>query len=113
MRESFAARNAKTLRTNTSVPSVGSRVREGFMGNVIVLYRILPDSPEHFDTVKKELEDLKPDKLEEDPIGFGLKALKFTKVIADAPRTEEDLENTVRALPHIQTVETLAVTRSF
>lgn len=82
------------------------------MGNVIVLYRILPDSPDHFDEVRRSLQGLKPDKLEEEPIAFGLKAFRFIKVIPDAPRADEDMEDRVRALPHVETVETVSVTRS-
>ena len=81
------------------------------MGNVIVLYRILPDSPENFEKIKKSLEKLKPEKMEEEPIAFGLKALKFTKFIPDSSGAEEELESKIRSIPHIETVETLAVTR--
>jgi len=82
------------------------------MGNVIVLYRILPDSPENFEAVKKALLGLKPDRMEEEPIAFGLKAIRFTKVVPDAPGAEEQLESQVQALPHVETVETITVTRS-
>ena len=81
------------------------------MGNVIVFYRILPDSPENFETVKKSLSDLKPEKMEEEPIAFGLKALKFVKFVPDSRGAEEELENKVRAIKHVETVETISVTR--
>lgn len=82
------------------------------MAQVIVCYRILPDSPENFETLKKSLESLHPDQMEEDPIAFTLKAIKFTKMIPDAAGAEEELEKKVRSLPHVETVETILVTRS-
>ena len=83
------------------------------MGNVIVKYRILPDSPDNFELLKAELLKLKPDKLEEEPIGFGLKALHFIKVVEDKPRAEDDLEIEVQKCPHMESMETISVTRSF
>lgn len=82
------------------------------MGSVIVLYRILPDSPDNFEAVKEALEGLKPDRLDDDPIAFSLKAIKFIKMIPDAPGAEEELEKTVMAIEHVETVETISVTRS-
>jgi elongation factor 1-beta len=82
------------------------------MGQVIVRYRILPDSPDNFEELKKALESLEPASMEEEPIAFGLKAIKFVKVVEDSPRAEEDLENRVKAIPHVETVETISVTRS-
>lgn len=82
------------------------------MGNVIVRYRILPDSPDNFKEVKKGLESLKPDSLDEEPIAFSLKALIFVKVIPDASGGEDELEKTVMDLPHVDTVETISVSRS-
>lgn len=81
------------------------------MGSVIVTYRILADSPETFEEVKRALQDLKPERMTEEPIAFGLKAITFTKVVPEAAGADEALENQVRAIPHVETVETLSVTR--
>ena len=83
------------------------------MGDVICVFRIMPDSPDNFDSIKAGLEALQPDRLEEEPIAFGLKALKFTKIIPDEvegalPELEEKLKN----VEHIQSVETITVSRS-
>ena len=65
------------------------------MGDVICVFKIMPDAPESFDSIKAELEKLEPQRLEEEPVAFGLKALKFTKVIPDdegtMPKLEEQL----------------------
>jgi len=81
------------------------------MGKVIVRYRILPDAPENFQRLRKSLESLSPDKMDEDPIAFGLKAIIFTKLVDDRSGAEEELEARVKALPHAETVETISVTR--
>lgn len=82
------------------------------MGEVICVFRIMPKSPERFEEIKKALEELKPERLEEEPIAFGLKALKFTKVIPDESGTQDELENKLESIDGIQSVETLTVSRS-
>lgn len=82
------------------------------MGSVIVRYRILPDSPDNLEAVRQGLDNLQPDRLDEEPIAFSLKALIFAKVVPDSPGTEEELEKKVQAVPHVETVETISVTRS-
>lgn len=82
------------------------------MGKVICVYRIMPGAPEKFDDVKKSLEELKPERLEEEPIAFGLKALKFTKVIPDESGTQDELENKLEAIDGVENIETLTVSRS-
>jgi elongation factor 1-beta len=85
---------------------------EDSMGNVIVVLKIMPDSPESFETIKKAAEKLNPQRLEEEPIAFGLNALKFTTLIPDAGNELEKLENKLKKIPHVNSVETLIVSRS-
>jgi len=75
------------------------------MGTVIAVFRILPDSPESFDKVKTQVEELKPAKIEEDPIAFGLKAIKATFMIPDEGGVMDEIEGS-------DSVETLQVSRS-
>jgi len=82
------------------------------MGDVICVFRIMPESQEKFDEMKKSLEELKPQKLEEEPIAFGLKALRFTKVIPDEGGYLDDLENKLRSIKSVKNIETLTVSRS-
>lgn len=107
---SFVVRNARSSRIPIPANRVALLDRDS-MGNVIVLYRILPDSPENFEKVKKGLQNLKPDKMEEDPIAFGLKAIKVTKVLPETPGVDEEFEKELQAIPHVQSVEILSVTR--
>lgn len=83
------------------------------MGGVVILYRILPKGPEFFPALKAALLKLEPARLEEEPIGYGLVALKFAKQIPDSPGADEILEDQIRAIPEVESVETLAVTRGF
>lgn len=82
------------------------------MGSVIAVFRILPDSQEHAESVKAELEALKPERLEEEPLAFGLRAFKFTAVIPDSGGVMDELENKLRVVKNVNSVETLSVSRS-
>jgi elongation factor 1-beta len=82
------------------------------MGDVIAVFRIMPDSPESFESIKAILSKLKPDRLEEEPIAFGLKALKFTKIVPDEEGTLSKLEDSLNNVKNVQSVETVMVSRS-
>jgi elongation factor 1-beta len=82
------------------------------MGQVICVFRIMPKSPEDFEKIKTEAQKLNPTRLEEEPIAFGLKALKFTTIIEDAAGTIEKLENQLESIEGVQTVENIMTTRS-
>ncbi len=82
------------------------------MGEVICVYRIMPESPEKFEEVRKALESLGPDRLEEEAIAFGLKSLKFTKVIPDGPGVLEELEEKLNSIPGTGSVENIMTSRS-
>ena len=82
------------------------------MGEVIVVFRILPDAIESFDSVKKQCEALKPNRLEEEPVAFGLKALKFTKIIPDGPGVMDKLENEINSIKGLGSAENIFTTRA-
>lgn len=87
-------------------------IRSMLMGDVIVVFRIIPESMDFFEDVKKGLEKLSPQRLEEEPIAFGLKAWKFTKLIPDAEGTLPDLEEKIAKIEHVQSSETIEISRS-
>jgi translation elongation factor aEF-1 beta len=82
------------------------------MGDVIVVFQVIPDDMGNFEKVGEELKKLKPQRLEEEPIAFGLKAWKFTKLIPDAEGTLPKLEEDIAKIDHVQSSETVAVSRS-
>ena len=82
------------------------------MGDVIIVYKVLPNSPDAFKGVKEGLEKLKPQRLEEEPIGFGLSALKFTTIIPDAGGKQDELEESIKAIDGVGEIEVLRASRS-
>jgi elongation factor 1-beta len=82
------------------------------MGEVIVVFRILPDGIDSFESVKKQCEALKPERLEEEPIAFGLKALKFTKFIPDGPGVMDKLEEQINSIKGLGSAENIFTTRA-
>lgn len=82
------------------------------MGTVIVVFKIMPDSPENNDAVKAELEKLKPNRLEEEEVAFGLKAFKFTKLLPDAGGFVDELEEHLNKVPNVQSVENIKTSLS-
>ncbi len=82
------------------------------MGLVIMLYRILADSPEHVETVKQSLQKMKPVALDEEEIAFGMKALLFKKTISDEGGEQDKLEEQLTAIPHLSEFEVLSYSRA-
>lgn len=83
------------------------------MGDVIIVYKILPTGPEKFKEMKKELEKLEPKRIEEEPIGFGLSAIKFTAMIPDEGGKQDELEEKIKAIEGVSEFEVLQASRSF
>ncbi len=82
------------------------------MGDVIVVLRVMPKSLAGFDTIKRDLELLHPKRLEEEPIAFGLKALRFTTIIPDAEGEIDRLEERIRKIKGVRDVQTVMVSRA-
>jgi len=81
------------------------------MGDVIIVLKILPSEPSKFGELKKDLEKLKPKRLEEEPIGFGLSALKFTTIIPDAGGKQDELEEKIRKIKSVGEFEVIRASR--
>ncbi|MBM3303509.1 MAG: elongation factor 1-beta [Candidatus Aenigmarchaeota archaeon] len=82
------------------------------MGTVIVVFRVMPESPDSAAAVKAALEKLKPNRLEEEPVAFGLTAYKFTKLIPDASGEIEKLEESLGKVKGVQSVENIRTSLS-
>ena len=82
------------------------------MGEVICVYRVMPESPGDLNRVRKALESLKPNRLEEEPVAFGLVALNFTKIIPDAPDALEKLEKRISSIKGAGSVENIRTSRA-
>jgi elongation factor 1-beta len=97
--------------TNMTKPSF-CIVGWDIMGEVICVYRIMPERPEDLEYVKKRLEGMNPARLEEEPIGFGVVALKFTIIIKDGPGELEVLEERLGRIEKIGSCENIMTTRA-
>ncbi len=86
------------------------------MGDVAVTLKVMPESPEvDLDTLKEQIKDAVGEKeferIEEEPIGFGLVALNVTIVVDDGEGGSEPAENAIADLEDVATVEVTHMTR--
>ena len=82
------------------------------MGDVICVYRITPDSVEGFESVKKAVETLKPQRLNTEPVAFGLNAVIATFLVPEKDGALEELENSLNSIENVGSVELENMTRS-
>jgi elongation factor 1-beta len=83
------------------------------MGSVAVIMRVMPESPEvNLEQLKKALKEKLPgiQDMQEEPIGFGLKAIKFVAIVNDAGGETDALEKTIGTLPGVERAEIIEVT---
>ena len=84
------------------------------MAKVIVALKIMPkDVNVDLDTLENTIKsEINPEKIEREPIAFGLTALKVTKFVEDAGGQVELLENKLKNIEDIGNVEVVELTRS-
>jgi elongation factor 1-beta len=90
------------------------------MATVIVTLKLMPESPEVdfvkiLEDAKKLIEEFTSEseiKSEEEPIAFGLKALKITFVMDEELGGTETLEKQINEVEGVQSVETIDVRRA-
>ena len=81
------------------------------MGEVAMIYRIMPESPEAMDGIKKELEErvrsvgAELNRMDEKPIAFGLKALEIAVIMDDKSGKSGELEEKLSTIPGVQSLE--------
>lgn len=83
------------------------------MGSVAVIMRVMPESPEvNLEQLKAALKVKLPgiQDIKEEPIGFGLKSIKFIAIVDDAGGETDRLEKTVSEIPGVDRAEILEVT---
>lgn len=80
---------------------------------VEVVLRILPQSPEaNIEKMEREIkEKIFPEKIEKEPIAFGLFAIKISKVIEDKEGELERIENEIKSIEDVGRCEVISVTR--
>jgi elongation factor 1-beta len=83
------------------------------MGSVAVIMRVMPESPDvNLEELKKALKEKLPgiQDIREEPIGFGLKAIKFAAIVNDAGGETDEIEKKLSQIPGVERAETIEVT---
>ncbi len=86
------------------------------MGEVVGTLKVMPESPDVDlevlkEDIKKVLDEKEFEKIEEEPIGFGLVALNVIIVVDDGEGGTEPAEQAITNLADVQTVEVVDVRR--
>ncbi len=82
------------------------------VGIVIVVFKITPDDIEAFNSVKSAVEKFGPKRVEEEPIGFGLNAVKATFLVPEEDGKMDELEENLNSIEHVGAVEVVHMSRS-
>ena len=83
------------------------------MGSVAVIVRVMPESPDvNLDELKVALKKKLPgiQDMREEPIGFGLKAIKLAAVVNDAGGETDAIEQLLNTIPGVERAEIIEVT---
>ncbi|MBR9707545.1 MAG: elongation factor 1-beta [Candidatus Diapherotrites archaeon] len=85
------------------------------MGLVFTVYDIMPEDMENFDQLKEDAKKAMPEKAEladvkEEPVAFGLKKLRLGVKTPDEPGISDKVEENLRAMANVQSLEISAVT---
>ena len=86
------------------------------MSDVVAILKVMPESPDvdleaWKESVKSVLNDGEFERVEEEPIGFGLVALNVTIVVDDGEGGTEPAEQAIADLDEVQSVEVTDVRR--
>ncbi|MBI4168137.1 MAG: elongation factor 1-beta [Candidatus Aenigmarchaeota archaeon] len=83
------------------------------MGNVMVTFRVMPESPEtDLEKIKDALLKLGSKKVDTEPLAFGLNAVIAYFVVPDAEGGTEDLEKSVKSIEGVSEAEITEVNRT-
>jgi elongation factor 1-beta len=101
--------------SRVSLTPVENAVLQGrdVMGSVAVIVRVMPESPDiNYDELKSALKAKLPgiQEMREEPIGFGLKAIKLAAVINDAGGETDAVEQALNTVPGVERAEIIEVT---
>lgn len=86
------------------------------MGEVAAILKVMPENPDVNlndlkETIKNAVDSESFEKIEEEPIGFGLVALNVTIVVDDGEGGTEPAEKAIADIDDVQTVEVTDVRR--
>jgi len=84
------------------------------MAQVLVTYKVFPTEVGiNLDNLEKSIKkEISPDRIEKEPVGFGLVVLKVSKIIPDKGGLIDSLESKIRSIKGVGEVEVIEVTRT-
>jgi elongation factor 1-beta len=84
------------------------------MGEVIVGLKVLPKTVEvDLDKLEEEIKRaISPERIQREPIAFGLVAILVTKLVPDEAGQVDELEKKLRAIEDVGEVEVTGISRS-
>ena len=84
------------------------------MAQVIVTFRVMPTGIDtNLDNLEKEIKAaVNPERVNKEPIAFGLVALNVTVLVEDAGGQLEYVENKLKAINGVSEVEVTEITRT-
>ena len=83
------------------------------MGNVALILRVMPESPDVDLDLRPDMIKAKvpgPQDIRAEPIGFGLKALKIAVVVGDDAGESDTVESDINAIEGVERAEIIELT---
>lgn len=81
------------------------------MGDVLSTIKVMPTGVDvDLERIKSEIERLEPHAVEEKPVAFGIKCLEVQFIRPDSEGGTEELEDRMRAIEGVESVEVTGVT---
>jgi elongation factor 1-beta len=83
------------------------------MGSVALILRVMPVSPEvDLNRLTDQIREKVPGLMDvrEEPIGFGLKALKIAVIVGDAAGESDTVESEINAIDGVERAEIIELT---
>ncbi|MDN5358832.1 MAG: elongation factor 1-beta [Candidatus Diapherotrites archaeon] len=79
------------------------------MGTVLAVFRVMPEDMAYFEEIKEKIKEAIPEGVElheirEEPIAFGLKALKVGVTMEDTGGILDKVEEALSKIPHVESV---------
>ena len=82
---------------------------------VEVIFKVFPKNEKiNVKVLKKEIEkEILPEKIEEEPIAFGIVGIKFSKIIEDKEGEVEKIEEKLKNMENVGEYEVVSISRLF
>lgn len=85
------------------------------MGEVLVTFKVMPSEPgadlSAIENAVKDIKIARINKIEREPVAFGIVALKPSFVVEDAEGGAEEIEGRIKKIPGVGSAEVVDVTR--